>query len=224
MGKKYTFRNTLSDHTVGLEHEPPGPISNVDADDLKRWLNRYAIQLKNVGVYHITADGHRHRDNALARTIGDTVGSAAGGIMLSPVSVPIMGVVMTMINPVVGLWISLGSLLASIGGKHYINKRTPHVDAIYSEIEFQTANVSETRRGWFEYLAAHYVTSKRWSCDQLDHVKATAGYRKADAPPAWIERLGGQKPRRTPAVTSRQPPGKTTRQSKRRKTSDYYDY
>jgi hypothetical protein len=182
-------------------------ISQHQAEEFGKWLALYRIEISGLQVWQIDAAGKAHRDDAMMKTIKDTIGEAGLAVALAPVVIPIVG----MCPPLAAVLaaaqaVNVPTLLGLKRVEHALNKRLPDAGGqtpIATELVFGVANETDKHRGWTEYLLGAYAQLHGW--DQLDGAqypkRVTEGRNYAAKtgryPPPWSQQpRGDRKPRK----------------------------
>lgn len=185
-------------------------VSQHDAEEFGKWLGQYKVEMTGLTVYQVDVDGHAHRDNALEKTVKEFAGSAAMGVVMAPLMIPLIGI----IPPLGAIMAALSSIslpsLPVLGKAQYeLNKRIPDAngkDIDYTEIKFDLAGVSDKRRKWSEYLLSIYAHRHGWQLSGLRHPEQlAAGARAKGYPTPWSQQ------ERTKAQTTKSRGGRKLR-------------
>jgi hypothetical protein len=194
-------------------------ISQHEAEEFGKWLAKYKVEIGGLRVYQIDTDGKAHRDDATMKTIKDTVREVGLAVVITPVAIPLAGLIPP-VAAIMGLLqaVDLAALGVAKKAQHSAHKREASAggkDIMMTEVHFDLVGVSAKRRKWSEYLLSIYAALHQWhKIDGMQHpeqwaVGASYAARTGGYPPAWSEQPKSQ-PRKAPARSKRPQTSRTT--------------
>ncbi|OQA43735.1 MAG: hypothetical protein BWY52_01784 [Chloroflexi bacterium ADurb.Bin325] len=187
-------------------------LAIADAEELGRYLARYAIRVGGLRVQHRQRDGKLVDDRPLADTAAQT---AAASAIAAPIGTGAgLGLAAAGAAAFVAPWMlvpAVANALHGIKQAYEIRKKTPGglaKEPVGSVISFRLTDVSDRRRAWAEYLLCLYAERHPgWQVmDGLRHPEqraSAARYAAAHAgyPTPWGDRAArGQGTGRKPAA------------------------
>lgn len=188
-------------------------LSQAEAEELGKWLALYKVEVAGLTVYQVDVDGKRHRDDATAKTIKDTVQEIGMAAALTPVAIPLVGLFPPLAAILAALNVfSIPTWLGLKKAQHSLNKKIPNAgrrQIDHTEIEFEFADVSAKRRKWSEYLLAIYAHKHQWQLTGLAHPEQlAAGARAAGYPVPWSQQPRQPAGRKVAARRQSRKPGR----------------
>lgn len=193
-----------------IAHTPV--LSKADAEDVGRFLARYAIQIAGLRLYHITEDGKRIEDNPTADAIKETAMSGGGSAVMAE---GMVAAGISFVLPPLAMLAAIAAIPPLLKKQNDLRKQNKGgkvgAKAVMSELQFDVTGVSARRRKWTEYLLCIYAARHDWQLRGLHYPEQLAvGARyaashagdpppwggggadgTAPAPPAWAKDAGG---------------------------------